>query len=350
MNHPPFSRDRRRVLAYGAAGAAATLSATLTPALAQPAAKSLSVGLLRAPASAIVDLTEQHGWFRETGVQLNSVLFAQAAGPKIVQALGGGSIGLSFVNSTAALLGMAGGAMPLRFISICTDPSKLFAVLAQPGYDAIPKLAGKRVACTAGTGLQYFLARILSKYGMSLRDIEFVNLPAAEGQAAFVAGRVEAVVPSVNGRFSIMSTKKDAREIFTYADFTRPPGSLTPFLNYDLFVTTEQTLGRDRAALQAFLAAYHDKGVPYLMNPATRPEALRTITEYVNKEQKNPTDAATMTRIMDDSGFYDRKTAKALMTRDDFRANLEYQVKFFMDQGQIKTAPDLDKAIVTNLL
>src|SRR5581483_11870429 len=103
MNHPPFSRDRRRVLAYGAAGAAATLSATLTPALAQPAAKSLSVGLLRAPASAIVDLTEQHGWFRETGVQLNSVLFAQAAGPKIVQALGGGSIGLSFVNSTAAL-------------------------------------------------------------------------------------------------------------------------------------------------------------------------------------------------------------------------------------------------------
>jgi hypothetical protein len=70
----------------------------------------------------------------------------------------------------------------------------------------------------------------------------------------------------------------------------------------------------------------------------------------VNKEQKNPTDAAIMTRIMDDSGFYDRRTTKQLMTRDEFRAGLDYQVKFFMDQGQLKSAPDLDKAIVTDLL
>jgi len=38
------------------------------------------------------------------------------------------------------------------------------------------------------------------------------------------------------------------------------------------------------------------------------------------------------------------------MTRDDFRANLDYQVKFFTDQGQLKGAPDLDTAIVTDLL
>jgi ABC-type nitrate/sulfonate/bicarbonate transport system substrate-binding protein len=346
-----ISSGRRRVLGCGAATLAAGLSSAWSRgSFAQQPPRTLSVGLLRAPASAIVDLAEQRGWFREAGVQLNEVLFAQAAGPKIVQALGGGSVGLSFVNSTAALLGMAGGAMPLRFISIATDPSKLFAVLSQPEYDAIPKLAGKRVACTAGTGLHYFLARILAKFGMTTKDIEFVNLPAAEGQAAFVAGRVEAVVPSVNGRFSIMNTKKDARELFTHADFTKAPGSTQPFLNYDLFVTTEPVLKTERPALQAFLAAYHDKGVPYLLNPATRQDALRTVTEYVNKEQKNPTDATIMTRIMDDSGFYDRKTVKQLMTRDDFRANLEFQVKFFMDLGQIKAAPDLDKAIVTDLV
>jgi ABC-type nitrate/sulfonate/bicarbonate transport system substrate-binding protein len=340
------SPSRRRVLGYGAAG----LASLAVPHAARAQGKPLAVGLLRAPASAIVDLSEKRGWFKEAGVQINEVLFAQAAGPKIVQALGGGGVALSFVNSTAALLGMAGGNMPLRFISIATDPSKLFSVLAQPQYDAIPKLAGKKVACTAGTGLQYFLARILAKFDMTMRDIEFVNLPAADGQAAFVAGRVDAVVPSVNGRFSILANKKDTREIFTYADFVKPPGSTMPFLNYDLFVTTESVLRSDRAALQAFLAAYHDKGVPYLMNPATRADALRTITAYVNQEQKNPTDAATMTRIMDDSGFYDRKTTKQLMTRDEFRANLDYQVKFFSEQGAMKGVPDLDKAIVTDLL
>src|SRR6185437_11756202 len=49
-------------------------------------------------------------------------------------------------------------------------------------------------------------------------------------------------------------------------------------------------------------------------------------------------------------GFHDLATVKTLMTREDFLASLEYQVKFFMDLKQIKTAPDLHKAIVTDLL
>ena len=340
--------DRRRFLRYAAGGSALALTGSWTTALAQ--SSQLTIGVLRAPASAVIDLADKRGWFKEAGVELKTELFASAAGPKLVQALGGGAIDLSFVNTTASLLGMAGGAIPLRFISICTDPSKLFALLAQPEFDSVPKLAGKKIACTAGTGLQYYLARILAKYGMTQKDIEFVNLPAADGQAAFVAGRVEAIVPSVNGRFYIMQAKKDTRELFGYADFVKPPGSTLPFQNFDLFVTTEAVLATKRKALQSFLAAYHNKGVPFLLSPATRAEALRIVTDYVNAEQKNPTDAAIMGRIMDDSGFYDAKQAKQLMTTPDFRGGMEYQVKFFMEQGAMKSAPDLSKAIVTDLL
>jgi len=38
------------------------------------------------------------------------------------------------------------------------------------------------------------------------------------------------------------------------------------------------------------------------------------------------------------------------LKRDDFRASLEQQVKFFTDLGQIKGVPGLDKAIVTDLV
>jgi hypothetical protein len=99
--------------------------------------------------------------------------------------------------------------------------------------------------------------------------------------------------------------------------------------------------------LQRFLVAYHDKGMPYLLDPKTRGDAIRSVTDHINKEQKNPTDVAVMTRILDMTGFYDLAGVKARMTRPDFRASLEYQVKFFMDLGQIKTAPDLDNSIVT---
>jgi hypothetical protein len=115
-------------------------------------------------------------------------------------------------------------------------------------------------------------------------------------------------------------------------------------------VTTEDVIRSNRAALKGFLAAYHDKGVPYLLDPKTRNAALSSVTDYVNSEQKNPTDAAIMAEIMNASGFYDSKTVRQLMTRDDFRASLDTQVKFFMDLKQIAHAPDLDRAIVTDLL
>ncbi len=346
--------NRRRFLASTAAGIAAATTCPLslfgTSAAAQPAAGALTIGLLRAPASGIISITEQNGWFKQAGVALKEELFAAAAGPKIIQALGGGAIGLSFVNSTAALLGMAGGAIPLRFISIPTDPSRNFCLIGNNTIESVAKLAGKKVAAPAGTALHYYLARVLAKNGMTFKDIEMVNLPAADGQSAFVAGRVDAIVPTVNGRYYILNAKKDSRELFTYEDFGKPPGKPEVFLNYDLFVTTEDVIKTSRPALKAFLAAYHDKGIAYLMEPKTHDAALKSITDYINTEQKVPTDAAVMSQILNTSRFYDAKTTKALMTREDFRASLETQVKFFMDLKQMPKAPDLDKAIVTDLL
>ena len=339
--------SRRAVLAGGAATLAAPLVARFSPAMAQEA--KLSIGVLRAPAAGVISIGEKNGAFKEAGLALETVLFASAAGPKIVQALGGEAFELSFVNSTAALLALAAGAVPLRMISIPTDPSKLFAVVSGQEIDSVEKLAGKRVAATEGTALHYFLARVLAKHGMKMSDIEFVNLPAAEGQAAFVAGQVDAIVPSVNGRFYLMNTKKDARELFTYDAWEKEPNG-QPFKNYDLFVTTEKVVDVKRDALKRFLTGYHGGAVPYVMDPATRQEALGAITEYVNTEQKNPTDPTIMGQIIDNSEFYDLEAVKKIVTGDEFRESLETQVKFFTDLGRIKSAPDLDKAIVTDIL
>jgi ABC-type nitrate/sulfonate/bicarbonate transport system substrate-binding protein len=345
----------RRCFLQGAAALAAPMAGPLLglggmAARAQGGAAPLTIGVLRAPTSGVIALTEKKGWMKEAGVHLSTELFVAAAGPKIIQALGSGNIGLSFVNSTAALLALASGGVPLRIISIPTDPSRLFALLSSAEIDSVPKLAGKRVAATGGTALHYFLARVLAKHGMSLKDIEFVNLPAAEGQATFVAGRVDAIVPSVQGRFYILNAKKDARELFAHDDFRKGPGPTMEFTNYDVFVTTEAALQGSRPALKSFLVAYHGKGIPYLRNPQTRPEAIREITDYINSEQKSPTDAAIVEKMLDMSSFYTSEEAKALVSGDKLRESLEYQVKFFEGLGQIKAAPNLGKAIDATLL
>ena len=153
----------------------------------------LTVGLIRNPVSGLIALADQKGWFKENGTDFQSVLFSGAAGPKVLQAMGGGSIGVGTVSVTAALLALASGAVPLKIISIATDPAPLFAILSIPDIDDVAKLAGKKVATTAGTGLQYFLVRALQKHGMTLKDVVFENMAALADTSAALTGDGEPV-------------------------------------------------------------------------------------------------------------------------------------------------------------
>lgn len=332
--------------------AAATAASLIFPTdgRAQQARPPIHLGLLRNPVSGLIEVAAKKGWFRDSGVDLKTVLFTGAAGPKVIQAMGGGSLGLSSVSATAAILALAGDAVPLRMISISTDPVPLFMLLGGPNIAGVPSLAGKRVSAPQGTGLQYFLARALAKHGMALKDVEYVNLPAGDAQAAFLAGRVDAIVPSLIGALIIQKIKPDTRRVFVHSDFTKGPGPTKPFVDYDVFVAPESVLASQRDSLAAFLGAYHDRAVPFLKNSATTEEAIREINDYVNTEQRTPTDIAIMRELMLTSGFFERAQAKSLMTADAFLEGLEDQVKFFVDSGQIKSSSPMKPAVVAGLL
>jgi ABC-type nitrate/sulfonate/bicarbonate transport system substrate-binding protein len=339
---------RRDVLAFGAALAA---TGTLgSKALAQGATAPLQVGLIRNPVAGLIEVADKKGWFKESGANIQTTLFAGAAGPKILQAMAGGSIGLTTVSATAAILALASDAIPMKIVSISTDPAPLFMLLSRPEIDAVPKLAGKRVSAPSGTGLQYFLGRALAKHGMTLKDVEYVNLPAAEAQAAFLAGRVDALVPSLIGALFIQKAKPDTRRLFSHGDFTKGPGATAPFVDYDVFVVPDSVLSGQRDAVKGFLAGYHDKAVPYVLDNATQNQAIKEITDYVNTEQKTPTDADIMRELLVQSGFFRREEARRLMQADGFVAGLEDQVKFFTDSGQLKASVPMKPAVVADLL
>jgi len=346
------TRRRRWLRAAGAALGATLIARTpgATGAATREAAQALKVGLLRNPVSGLIAVTEQKGWFKAAGLDVATVLFSGAGGPKLIQAMGGGSVALGSVSSTAALLALAAKAVPLRIVSISTDPAPAFAILSAPEIRSMPDLAGKRIATTAGTGLQYFLARALRKFGMTLHDVEFVNLPVGDAQSAFLAKRVDAVVPSLNGRYYIQGLRTDTRALFTHEDFTKPPGSTAAFEDYDVFVAPQDAIDADAQALRAFLAAYHDKGVGYLNDSATQTAAIAEITRYVNAEQKSPTDEAAMRQQLLKSRFFRLPQARAIVASDGFRAGLEDQVRFFVEAKQLRAPMSLDGVVVQTLL
>lgn len=344
--------DKSHIIPLGRRQFLAATAATMAmPTIARAqVGKPIELGLIRNPVSGLVEVASKKGWFREAGAPINPTLFTGAAGPKIIQAMGGGSLGLSSVSATAVILALAGDAVPLRILSISTDPVPLFMLLSGPGFTDVQRLAGKRVSAPQGTGLQYFLARVLAKHGMTMKDVEYVNLPAGDAQAAFLAGRIDAVVPALIGSLMIQKIKPDTRRLFVHTDFTKGSGSTKPFVDYDVFVAPQGALDAQRVAMTAFLGTYHDRAVPYLRNPATAEEAITEINNYVNTEQRTPTDVAIMRELMTSSGFFDRAQNKALMSADDFVEGLEDQVKFFVDSGQIKRSAPMKPAVITNLL
>ena len=108
-------RNRRRLMhAAAAMGGAWLAHAPLARAASEAKGGSLAIGLLRNPVSGLIAVTEQKGWFKAAGVDISSILFAGAGGPKLIQAMGGGSVALGSVSATAALLALAANAISLR--------------------------------------------------------------------------------------------------------------------------------------------------------------------------------------------------------------------------------------------
>lgn len=346
MTYPFLPRVSRRRFVTGAALAVASLGLDIRRGRA--AAAPLELGLLRNPVSGLIEIADKQGWFSQAGVPLHPILFAGAAGPAVLQAMGGGSLGLSSVSVTPVLL--AGNAIPLRIVSIATDPAPLFMLLSAPEIESVEKLAGKRVAVPKGTGLEYFLVRALAKHGMTTKDVQLSYLSAADAQTAFLAGHIDATVPALIGGLFILKIKPETRRLFTDDQFVKPPGSTEAFVDYDVFAAPQSVVSGQAEALKAFLGVYHDKAVPYLRDPKTQATAIQQVTQYVNTEQRSPADADIMRQLLTQSGFFTGAEAHKIITSDAFRAGLEDQVKFFTDSGVLKDPPQIKTMIVTELV
>ncbi len=69
------------------------------------------------------------------------------------------------------------------------------ALLIRPelNYTSVQELKGAKIAVQVGSSAHHYLALLLEKNGMSLSDIQLVNLKASEQKEALVTGNVDAV-------------------------------------------------------------------------------------------------------------------------------------------------------------
>lgn len=116
------------------------------------------------------------------------------AGHAMTEAMAAGSLDIAPVmGATSTIVSKAGG-RDIKIIGSYSQAPSAFALAVRPGSITLSDLYGKKIAAPIGTEVHVLLGKILAEQGLTLRDIELVNLLIPDGIAALQSGQVDATM------------------------------------------------------------------------------------------------------------------------------------------------------------
>ena len=174
--------------------------------------------------------------------------------------------------------------------------------------------------------------RALSKYGMSEKDVNFVNSEPADAQAAFIAGRVDAIVPPESARYLIPQKRPDTKVLFTADDFTKGPGPTDPFEVFDVVVAPGSVVKDKPQVLASFLVAFHDDTVMALNTDPTG--TYSRVADWLNSAGQAGVTPQAVQKQFKLSRFYSPVEVQQLMQGDRVTKSLQQQFDFLVKAGK----------------
>jgi sulfonate transport system substrate-binding protein len=115
------------------------------------------------------------------------------SGPPILQAMGSGSVDVGAVGDAPPVFEAASGGQVAVVAATASDPASV-ALLVPKGspITSISQLKGKSIAVAQGSASHYHLLALLTKFGLTIKDVKPDYLQPAQAQAAFASGHVAA--------------------------------------------------------------------------------------------------------------------------------------------------------------
>lgn len=158
--------------------------------------------------SDVFGIGKSKGYFDEELKKVNATIQFipfTGAGPAINAALAGGSLDIGTLGDVPALVAKASGINTIAIAGGMSTTSAQLVVPAGSTATSIKDLKGKRVATQKGAFMHRVLLKMLQANGMTLNDIEFVNMSAVVAKAAIVSKSIDAaVLPTYNAQTVIL--------------------------------------------------------------------------------------------------------------------------------------------------
>ncbi|MCM2293174.1 ABC transporter substrate-binding protein [Allorhizobium sp. BGMRC 0089] len=221
-----------------------TLLASLSLASVADAAEKLSIGFSTWVGYGPLYIAQKQGFFKDEGLDVDLIKMEDVK--TRMPALAAGRIDVA-ATSVDAVLSFNTQAHPLTYLFAVDDSHGGDGIVARKSIKTIADLKGKKVAYTQGSVSQFFFAVLLKKAGLSLKDVDSLNMSAGDAGAAFVAGKVDAAVTWEPW----LTRGKQAKDGALLVDSSTTPGLIT-----DVMVTTKAELAKRPEVMKALYKAW----------------------------------------------------------------------------------------------
>ena len=157
--------------------------------------------------------------FQKDGIKINWISIN--SGAQQAQAMAAGSLDVSAVMNTASLLMANGAGNKVLVATGVARPTQVFAVVGKAGQQMkIEDLKGKKVAGPKGTVLHQVLVAALKSKGMSINDVEFIQMDPGKAYAALMGKHVDAALLAAS--LIIKSNQAGAKTVVTADGLVNP--------------------------------------------------------------------------------------------------------------------------------
>lgn len=284
--------------------------------------KEIRIGIVPLPHYAHMWVAKEKGFIDEELAKVGYKLKWQPfnLGPMVNEAFAAGQIDMGVMGDFPVFIGRASGT-DYQVVSIASSGPKALAMVVnkKSNITQVSDLKGKKIATTKGAYGQKLLVLLLAKNGLSVNDIQFVNMSMDDLAAALARGDVDAGVMWE----PIITKMLEADEIKVIADGTGIYDA------YAVLMAARRTIEQDPKAVDAVIRAF-ERGNEYIKNNPD--ESVKLLSQNI----KIPT--AQLTKVISNFNYDDKIT-------DNFVADMKDTEEFMRKNGLIKAQIDVASII-----
>ncbi|HVW22749.1 MAG TPA: ABC transporter substrate-binding protein [Opitutaceae bacterium] len=234
-------------------------------------ADPIKIGYSDWPGYTVFEIAVQKGWFKDAGVDAQMVWFDY--GPSI-DAFSAGKIDADCIVASDAMGAGAAGAKS-KFVALLDYSDGSDMIVGKPGVTTIKDLKGQKVGVELTLVEHMLLMEGLERNGMSASDVTLVGTSTNNTPQTLASGSVAAIGAWYPISYQALTQVPGSKKVFTSAE--------AKGLIYDVLAVSPASLAAHHEDWAKIAAIYY-KCVAYLMDPATRDDAIKIMAAKVGQD------------------------------------------------------------------